>query len=74
MNKIEATLIGYKVLYNRAGKLITERVSTDIKELKPYFTEEEYATLQTVIREGTNKLDEIHNYIEANLNARRMLD
>jgi|TARA_A100001391_G_scaffold115681_1_gene78190 hypothetical protein len=74
MNKKEATLIGYKVLYNRAGKLITERVSTDIKELKPYFTEEEYATLQTVIREGTNKLDEIHNYIEANLNARRMLD
>ena len=61
-------------MYNRAGKLITERVSTDIKELKPYFTEEEYATLQTVIREGTNKLDEIHNYIEANLNARRMLD
>ena len=74
MNKKEATLIGYKVLYNRAGKLITERVSTDIKELKPYFTEEEYATLQTVIREGTNKLDEIHIYIEANLNARRMLD
>ena len=74
MNKKEATLIGYKVLYNRAGKLITERVSTDIKELKPYFTEEEYATLQTVIREGTNKLDEIHNYIEANLNARRMAD
>ena len=74
MSKKEATLIGYKVLYNRAGKLITERVSTDIKELKPYFTEEEYATLQTVIREGTNKLDEIHNYIEANLNARRMLD
>ena len=74
MNKKEATLIGYKVLYNRACKLITERVSTDIKELKPYFTEEEYATLQTVIREGTNKLDEIHNYIEANLNARRMLD
>ena len=74
MNKKEATLIGYKVLYNRAGKLITERVSTDSKELKPYFTEEEYATLQTVIREGTNKLDEIHNYIEANLNARRMLD
>ena len=74
MKQKEATLLGYKVLYSRTGKLITERVSTDIKELKPYFTEEEYATLQTVIREGTNKLDEIHNYIEANLNARRMLD
>tara|TARA_R100000654_G_C2585042_1_gene112204 strand:+ start:33 stop:263 length:231 start_codon:yes stop_codon:yes gene_type:complete len=72
MNKKEAVLLGYKVLYNRAGKLITERVSTDIKELKPYFTDEEYATLQTVMREGTVKLDEIHNHIEANLNARIM--
>ena len=74
MNKKEATLLGYKVLYNRAGKLITERTSTDITSLNQYFTAEEYATLQTVVREGTNKLDEIHNYIEANLNARRMTD
>jgi hypothetical protein len=73
-NKKEATLIGYKLLYNRAGKLITERISTDIKQLKPYFSKEEYATLQTLIRETTVKLDEIHNYVEANLNARRMID
>ena len=74
MNKKEATLLGYKVLYNRAGKLITERTSTDITSLKEYFTAEEYATLQTVVREGTNKLDEIHNYIEANLNGRKMTE
>ena len=43
--KEEAVLLGYKVLYNRAGKLITERTSTDIKKLKPYFTNEDYATL-----------------------------
>ena len=72
MKREEATLIGYKLLYNRSGKLITERTSTDIKQLKPYFTKQEYATLQTVIREGTVKLDSIHNYIEANLNARIM--
>ena len=70
----EATLMGYKLLYNRSGKLITERTSTDITELKPYFSKEEYATLQTLIRETTVKLDEIHNYVEANLNARRMID
>ena len=74
MKQKEATLLGYKVLYSRTGKLITERVSTDIKELKPYFTEEEYATLQTVLREGSIKLDEIHNYIEANLNGRKMTE
>ena len=68
----EAQLIGYKLLYNRAGNLVTERTSTDIRELKKYFSVEEYALLQTVVREATNKLDDVHNYIEANLNARKM--
>ena len=72
MNKKEAVLLGYKVLYNRAGKLITERVSTDIKELKPYFKPEEYATLQVIMRECTQKLDEIHSHIENCLNSRIM--
>ena len=30
----EAKLLGYELLYNRAGNLVTERTSTDIKELK----------------------------------------
>ena len=72
--KQEATLLGYKILYNRAGKLVTERTSTDIKKLKPYLSTEEYETLKTVVREGTVKLDEIHNYVEANLNARVMTE
>jgi len=70
----EATLLSYKLLYNRAGNLVTERTSVDIKEIKKYFSLEEYATLQTVIREATKKLDEVHNYIEANLNARKFTD
>ena len=70
--KQEATLLGYKFLYNRAGKLITERTTTDIKNLKPYFTNEEFATLQTIVREGTTKLDSIHQDIENHLNARKM--
>ena len=72
--KQEAKLLQYTLLYDRSGKLITERISTDIKKLKPYLSTEEYATLQTIVREGTIKLDEIHNYIEANLNARIMTD
>ena len=72
--KQEAKLLQYTLLYDRSGKLITERISTDIKKLKPYLSTEEYATLQTIVREGTIKLDEIHNYIEANLNTRIMTD
>ena len=74
MKNKEATLLGYKFIYNRAGKLVTERISTDVKKLKPYLNKEEYETLKTIVREGTVKLDEIHNYIEADLNARRMTD
>ena len=70
----EAKLLGYELLYNRAGNLVTERTSVDISKLKQFFTKEEYATLQTVVREATKKLDEVHNYIEANLNARKTTD
>ena len=70
----EDTLLAYKLIYNRAGNLVTERTSVDITELKKYFSVEEYSTLQTVVREATKKLDEVHNYIEANLNARKMTE
>jgi len=68
----EAVLLGYKLLYDKTGKLITERVSTDIKELQKFMTQTEYSTLHTIVREATTKLDEIHGHIEANLNARYM--
>ena len=70
----EAQILGYKLLYDRTGKLITERTSTDISKLKKFLSKEEYVTLQTVLREATLKLDEVHNYIEDSLNARKMTD
>jgi len=68
----EAKLLSYTLLYDRSGKLVTERTSTDIKELKKYFTLEEYETLKTIMREATQQLDTVHNHIEACLNARIM--
>ena len=67
-------MLGYKLLYNRTGNLVTERLSTDITQLKKYFSVEEYSTLNTIVREATKKLDEVHSYIESNLNARKMDD
>ena len=68
----EAKLLSYSLLYDRSGKLITERLTTDIKKLKPYFTIEEYNVLKTTMREATAHLDKVHNLIEAHLNARKM--
>ena len=70
----EAKLLGYTLLYDRTGRLITERTSTDITELKKFLTTEEYNTLNTVVRETTNKLDKIHKYLEDYLNARVMTE
>jgi len=70
--KQEAKLLQYTLLYDRSGKLITERIHTDISKLKPYFSKEDYAILSTILRECKQKLDEIHNYIEVNLDARLM--
>jgi len=68
----EAQVLGYKLLYDRTGKLVSERTSTDITSLRKYLTKEEYNTLDTIIREATLKLDGIHKYLEDYLNARVM--
>ena len=34
----EALVLGYKLLYDRSGKLVSERTSTDISSLKDYLS------------------------------------
>lgn len=68
----EAQVLSYKILYDRSGKLVTERISTDVSSLKKYMSKEEFNTLNTVIREASLKLDEVHRYLENYLSARIM--
>ncbi len=70
----EAQVLAYRLLYDRSGKLVSERTSTDISSLKKFLTTEEFNTLNTVIRETTLKLDEIHRYVENYLSARIMTE
>ena len=70
--RTEAKLLGYELFYDRTGKLVTERTSTDISALKNFLSAEEFNTLTVVLREATTKLDKIHNEIEAHINARLM--
>jgi len=72
--KQEATLLQYTLLYDRTGKLVTERISTDIEKLKSFLSTEEYELLNTTLRECTKKLDDIHIYIENHLDARKFTD
>jgi|TARA_R100001143_G_scaffold18726_1_gene20361 hypothetical protein len=67
----EAKLLGYKVLFNKQGQLITERTTTDITILAKQLTKEDFNLLQSTIRSATRELDAVHNKIEADLNARK---
>ena len=67
----EARLLGYKVLFNKQGQLITERTTTDITILAKQLTKEDFNLLQSTIRSATRELDAVHNKIEADLNARK---
>jgi len=69
--KKEAILIGYKILFDTKGNLITERISTDIKKLKKYLNVEDYNILRSTLYEATLRLNEIHNQIEVALDARK---
>ena len=70
--KHEARLLAYELLYSRNdSQLVTQRTTTDISSLKKYFTEEEYITLKTTLSTATRLLDEVHNKVEADLNARK---
>ena len=67
----EAKLLGYAILFNKQGQLITERTSTDITKLKDQLTKEDFNTLQSIVRSATRELDEVHSKIEADLNFRK---
>jgi len=70
--RTEAKLIGYNLFFDKTGKLVTERTSTDITSLEPLFSKEEFNTLKVVLREATTKLDNIHYEIETHLNSRKL--
>ena len=69
--KTEATLVGYKVLFDKKGNLMTERTSTDLKYLESTLSRRDYNILRTVIHEATIRLNDIHNQIEVALDARK---
>ena len=67
----EAKLLGYELLFNKQGQLITERTTTDITILAKQLSKEDFNLLQSTIRSATRELDSVHNKIEADLNGRK---
>ena len=69
--KNEAVLLGYKLLFDSKGNLVTERTSTDLAAMKESFSEKDYHLLTSVLFETKTRLDKIHIEIEKALDSRK---
>jgi len=69
MKAKEANILSYRILFDTKGQLITEISGLPIKDAGKAFSGSDLKIIQTVIREGRRKIDDIHNYLEAELDA-----
>ena len=70
MKKVkEANLISFKVIFDAKGKLVTETSSLPLDEASKLFKGYDLKIIETILRETKQKLLNIHNDLEAELNA-----
>ena len=69
MKAKEANILSYRILFDTKGQLITEISGLPIKDAGKAFSGSDLKIIQTVIREGRRKIDDIHNHLEAELDA-----
>ena len=70
MKKVkEANLISFKVIFDAKGKLVTETSSLPLDEASKLFKGYDLKIIETVIREGRQKMQDIHNKLESELDA-----
>ena len=69
MKAKEANILSYRILFDTKGQLITEVGGLPIEDASKAFSGSDLKIIQTVIREGRQKLHTIHNELEAELDA-----
>ena len=69
MKAKEANILSYRILFDTKGQLVTEVSGLPIEDAHKVFKDADLKIIQTVIREGRQKLHTIHNELEAELDA-----
>jgi len=69
MKAKEANILSYRILFDTKGQLITEISGLPIEDAGKAFSGSDLKIIQTVIREGRQKMNNIHNHLEAELDA-----
>ena len=69
MKAKEANILSYRILFDTKGQLVTEISGLPIEDAGKAFSGSDLKIIQTVIREGRQKMTDIHNHLEAELDA-----
>ena len=69
MKAKEANILSFRVLFDSKGQLVTEVGGLPIEEAKKVFKGTDLKIMQTIIREGRQKIFKIHNELEAELDS-----
>ena len=69
MKAKEANILSYRILFDSKGQLITELSGLPLKDVGKAFSGVDLKIIQTIIREGRQKMNNIHNHLEAELDA-----
>ena len=74
MNKLknnEGNILSFRILIDPKGNLITELSGLPAEEAHKVFEGDELLLIRKILKEGHIKLDGLHNYLEAELDAFR---
>jgi len=69
MKAKEANILSYRILFDTKGNLVTEVGGLPIEDANKVFKGTDLKIMQTIIREGRQKIFKIHNELEAELDA-----
>lgn len=72
---MEATLLTFKVVLDVKGNIVSDLGGLPIKDVDKVFRNSDDAyVIKKIIREGTIKLQNIHEYLEDEVNAIQYVD
>ena len=74
MNKLksnEGNILSFRILIDPKGTLITELSGLPPEDAHKVFEGDELLLIRKILKEGHIKLDRLHNYLEAELDAFR---
>ena len=65
----EANILSFRVLFDTKGNLVTEVGGLPLEDANKVFKGRDLKIIQTVIREGRQRIHNIHNELETELDA-----